>query len=217
MVKADGLAAGKGVVVAQSVAEAEAAVDAMLVEAVFGSAGELRQINEGSYVSTGCTTGSSVRRTSASAVKLCERQGSELALAAYRRGHCDRRVPSGREAVLLSAHRWRDVALMSNQFWLNTGAEIVVEEFLAGEEASFFALIDGETCVALVSAQDHKAVGEGDTGGSPSKISDLLRNFVRNTHCDGVSTRPQGRWRQRCCTPLSSMRPLYQLASLQRS
>jgi phosphoribosylamine--glycine ligase len=38
--------------------------------------------------------------------------------------------------------------------WLLTaGAEIVVEEFLDGEEASFFALIDGETCVALASAQ----------------------------------------------------------------
>jgi phosphoribosylamine-glycine ligase len=41
---------------------------------------------------------------------------------------------------------------------------VVIEAFLAGEEASFFAFIDGETCVALASAQDHKAVGEGDTG-----------------------------------------------------
>jgi len=40
----------------------------------------------------------------------------------------------------------------------------VVEEFLEGEEVSFFALIDGNTCVALTSAQDHKAVGDGDTG-----------------------------------------------------
>lgn len=47
------------------------------------------------------------------------------------------------------------------------GAEIVVEDFLEGEEASFFALVDGETCVALASAQDHKAVGEGDTGAAP--------------------------------------------------
>ena len=39
MVKADGLAAGKGVVVAQSMVEAEAAVDSMLVDAVFGEAG----------------------------------------------------------------------------------------------------------------------------------------------------------------------------------
>jgi phosphoribosylamine---glycine ligase len=44
------------------------------------------------------------------------------------------------------------------------GAEIVVEEFLEGEEVSFFALSDGERAVAFSCAQDHKRVGEGDTG-----------------------------------------------------
>ena len=44
------------------------------------------------------------------------------------------------------------------------GAEVVIEEFLVGEEASFFALCDGETAIPLASAQDHKRVGEGDTG-----------------------------------------------------
>lgn len=44
------------------------------------------------------------------------------------------------------------------------GAEIVIEEFLAGEEASFFALVDGETVLPFGSGQDHKRVGEGDTG-----------------------------------------------------
>jgi phosphoribosylamine--glycine ligase len=82
VVKADGLAAGKGVVVAQTVEEAEAAIDAMLTAREFGAA----------------------------------------------------------------------------------GAEIVVEEFLEGEEASFFALVDGKTALPLASAQDHKTVGEGDTG-----------------------------------------------------
>ena len=43
-------------------------------------------------------------------------------------------------------------------------APLVIEEFLEGEEASLFALVDGETAVALASAQDHKRVGEGDTG-----------------------------------------------------
>ena len=81
VVKADGLAAGKGVVVAQSVAEAEEAVDMMFA----GALGE-------------------------------------------------------------------------------AGAEVVVEEFLAGEEASFFALCDGETAIALASAQDHKRVFDGDRG-----------------------------------------------------
>jgi phosphoribosylamine--glycine ligase len=41
---------------------------------------------------------------------------------------------------------------------------MVIEEFLTGEEASLFALVDGETAVVLASAQDHKRVGEGDTG-----------------------------------------------------
>ncbi len=81
VVKADGLAAGKGVVVATSVAEAEAAVDMMFA----GGLGE-------------------------------------------------------------------------------AGAEVVVEEFLHGEEASFFALCDGETAIPLASAQDHKRVFDGDQG-----------------------------------------------------
>ncbi|MBL4803051.1 MAG: phosphoribosylamine--glycine ligase [Emcibacter sp.] len=44
------------------------------------------------------------------------------------------------------------------------GAELVVEEFLVGEEASFFALCDGDKILPLATAQDHKQVGEGDTG-----------------------------------------------------
>ena len=44
------------------------------------------------------------------------------------------------------------------------GAEAVIEEFMTGEEASFFALTDGRAIVAFASAQDHKRVGEGDTG-----------------------------------------------------
>jgi phosphoribosylamine---glycine ligase len=44
------------------------------------------------------------------------------------------------------------------------GAEVVIEEFLEGEEASFFALCDGEHVLPLATAQDHKRVGDGDTG-----------------------------------------------------
>jgi phosphoribosylamine---glycine ligase len=44
------------------------------------------------------------------------------------------------------------------------GASVVIEEFMSGEEASFFALCDGQQAVALASAQDHKRVGDGDTG-----------------------------------------------------
>jgi phosphoribosylamine---glycine ligase len=85
VVKADGLAAGKGVVVAETVAEAEAAIDML-----FGGGKD---------------------------------------------------NPLGKPA------------------W-----EIVIEDCLVGEEASFFALCDGETAVGLASAQDHKRVGDGDKG-----------------------------------------------------
>ncbi len=44
------------------------------------------------------------------------------------------------------------------------GAQAVIEEFLDGEEVSFFALVDGKHALALASAQDHKRVGDGDTG-----------------------------------------------------
>jgi len=46
----------------------------------------------------------------------------------------------------------------------DAGEAVVVEEFMEGEEVSFFALVDGETIVPFGSAQDHKRVGEGDTG-----------------------------------------------------
>ena len=82
VVKADGLAAGKGVIVAQSLAEAEHAVRDMLAGNVFGAAG----------------------------------------------------------------HR------------------VVIEEFLDGEEASFIVMADGEHVLPLATSQDHKRVGEGDTG-----------------------------------------------------
>ena len=44
------------------------------------------------------------------------------------------------------------------------GAELVVEEFMTGEEASFFVLCDGENALPMATAQDHKRVGDGDTG-----------------------------------------------------
>ena len=81
VVKADGLAAGKGVIIAQTVAEAEAAIDMMF--------------------------------------------GGGLG---------------------------------------DAGAQVVIEEFLTGEEASFFVLSDGEHALPLVSAQDHKRVFDGDKG-----------------------------------------------------
>ena len=46
----------------------------------------------------------------------------------------------------------------------SAGAALVVEEYMEGEEVSFFALVDGETVLPFGSAQDHKRVGDGDTG-----------------------------------------------------
>jgi phosphoribosylamine--glycine ligase len=55
-------------------------------------------------------------------------------------------------------------AMINDKKFGNASAEIVVEEFLEGEELSFFALTDGTHVLPLVSAQDHKRVGDGDTG-----------------------------------------------------
>jgi phosphoribosylamine---glycine ligase len=54
--------------------------------------------------------------------------------------------------------------IMTEKAFGAAGVEVVIEEFLVGEEASFFALCDGKTAIALGAAQDHKAVGDGDTG-----------------------------------------------------
>jgi phosphoribosylamine--glycine ligase len=82
VIKADGLAAGKGVTVCQTIEQAESAIDEALVDNVFGAA----------------------------------------------------------------------------------GSQVLIEEFLDGEEASILALVDGENIVLLASSQDHKRIGEGDTG-----------------------------------------------------
>jgi len=63
-----------------------------------------------------------------------------------------------------------------------SGSEVVIEEFLQGEEVSFFALCDGERALSFSTAQDHKRVGEGDTGpntggmGAYSPASALTRD-----------------------------------------
>ena len=64
---------------------------------------------------------------------------------------------------LETALRAIDAALVEHRFG-EAGREIVVEDFLEGEEASFFALVDGKDALPLVTAQDHKRLGEGDTG-----------------------------------------------------
>jgi phosphoribosylamine---glycine ligase len=62
-----------------------------------------------------------------------------------------------------SAYRAVDAALVERRF-STAGLEIVVEDFLVGEEASFFALVDGRDALPLATAQDYKRVGDADTG-----------------------------------------------------
>ena len=77
--------------------------------------------------------------------------------------------------------------IMKDRVFGDAGEEVVIEEFLKGEEVSFFALVDGITVVPLASAQDHKAVYDGDrgpnTGGmgaySPAPVvTDLLAKEI---------------------------------------
>ena len=60
----------------------------------------------------------------------------------------------------------------------DAGASVVIEEFMTGEEASFFALTDGHDVVAFGSAQDHKRVGDGDTGPNTGGMGAYSPAFV---------------------------------------
>ena len=55
-------------------------------------------------------------------------------------------------------------SMLEDNLFGDAGAEVLVEEFMTGEELSLFVLTDGETAVPLPAAQDHKRVGEGDIG-----------------------------------------------------
>jgi phosphoribosylamine--glycine ligase len=76
-------------------------------------------------------------------------------------------LAAGKGVIICESHDESDRAiddiLIGGQFGA-AGAEVVIEEFLEGEELSFFALVDGMHALSLGSAQDHKRVGDGDTG-----------------------------------------------------
>ena len=85
--------------------------------------------------------------------------------------------------------------LMLNKQFGDAGDTIVIEETLFGEEASFFAVVGGDVAVPLASAQDHKRVGDGDTGlntggmgaYSPAPVvtkeieEDVMKNIIEPT------------------------------------
>lgn len=75
-------------------------------------------------------------------------------------------LAAGKGVIIAETRADADAAIddMFGGAFGGAGAEVVVEEFLRGEEASFFALSDGTNVLPLAGAQDHKRVGEGDTG-----------------------------------------------------
>jgi len=88
-------------------------------------------------------------------------------------------------------------------------APLVIEEFLAGEEASLFALVDGEVVVFLASAQDHKRVGEGDTGPNTGGMgayspAPVLTAELRDRAMDEI-VRPTARALAAAGTPFSGV------------
>ena len=75
-------------------------------------------------------------------------------------------LAAGKGVVIAESIEQAEIALadMFGGGFGEAGAEVVIEEFLHGEEASFFAITDGTTVIPFGTAQDHKQVGEGDTG-----------------------------------------------------
>jgi phosphoribosylamine--glycine ligase len=56
------------------------------------------------------------------------------------------------------------VNMLESEAFGEAGARVVIEEFLTGEEASFISMVDGSTALPMATSQDHKRVGDGDTG-----------------------------------------------------
>jgi phosphoribosylamine---glycine ligase len=75
-------------------------------------------------------------------------------------------LAAGKGVIIAETHEDALAALedMFGGGFGDAGASVVIEDFMTGEEASFFALTDGKDVVAFGSAQDHKRVGDGDTG-----------------------------------------------------
>lgn len=67
-------------------------------------------------------------------------------------------------AMTLSEAEDAIVDMLAGNKFGSAGARVVVEEFLAGEEASFIVMVDGSNALAMATSQDHKRIGNGDTG-----------------------------------------------------
>lgn len=67
-------------------------------------------------------------------------------------------------AMTLSEAEDAIIDMLSGNKFGDAGSRVVVEEFLAGEEASFIVMVDGNNALAMATSQDHKRIGDGDTG-----------------------------------------------------
>jgi phosphoribosylamine--glycine ligase len=67
-------------------------------------------------------------------------------------------------AMTLEEARAAVTDMLGNNQFGEAGARVVIEEFLSGEEASFISMVDGRTALPMATSQDHKRVGDGDTG-----------------------------------------------------
>lgn len=73
-------------------------------------------------------------------------------------------LAAGKGVTIATSHAEAAAAIDALFAGRSEGAKVVIEEFLIGEEASFFALVDGHHALPLAAAQDHKRVGDGDKG-----------------------------------------------------
>ena len=97
---------------------------------------------------------------SAEAICYVEEQGAPIVVKASG-------LAAGKGAIVAQTEEEAIQALRSildERIFGNAGNEVVIEEFMEGEEASFFAITDGRDYVTLVSSQDHKAIYDGDKG-----------------------------------------------------
>ena len=83
-------------------------------------------------------------------------------------------------------------SMLDDNIFGDAGAEVLVEEFMTGEELSLFVLTDGETAVPLPAAQDHKRVGEGDTGPNTGGMG---------AYCPADAGDPSFTWRDNTLPP----------------
>ena len=97
---------------------------------------------------------------SASAIDYIHQQGAPIVIKAAG-------LAAGKGVILCRSEDEAIAAvhdILDDGAFGEAGAQVVIEEFMEGEEASLFAICDGTHYINLVAAQDHKAIGEGDTG-----------------------------------------------------